>query len=167
MRRMPRSRRRLATAPATHAIRTARLADLPALVALEQRCFALDRLSPRQYRRHVASAQAWVGIARAGDEAAGSAVVFLRRDGRAGRLYSIAVAPASRGTGLGAALLAAAERAARRHGARTMRLEVRPDNRRAIALYVARGYRPIGRRPRYYEDGADALRFEKSLARGQ
>ena len=45
------------------------------------------------------------------------------------------------------------------------RLEVREDNSRAIDLYEKNGYQPIGRKPAYYADGADALRYEKPLAR--
>ena len=38
-----------------------------------------------------------------------------------------------------------------------MILEVRPSNRRAQLLYRRLGYHVIGRRPRYYGDGEDAL----------
>ena len=40
---------------------------------------------------------------------------------------------------------------------------MRPDNARAIALYESRGYRHFGRYLDFYEDHADALRFEKRL----
>jgi ribosomal protein S18 acetylase RimI-like enzyme len=46
-----------------------------------------------------------------------------------------------------------------------MRLEVRPDNRAAVALYRAAGYERFARIERYYEDGAPAERFRKSLNR--
>src|SRR5690606_16423644 len=41
--------------------------------------------------------------------------------------------------------------------------EVNESNRRAIAMYRDAGYRQIGRYADYYEDHADALRFEKVL----
>ena len=44
-----------------------------------------------------------------------------------------------------------------------LRLEVREDNARAIHIYEQNGYRRIGREPDYYEDGATALRYEKTL----
>ncbi len=44
-----------------------------------------------------------------------------------------------------------------------LRLEVREDNSRAIRIYEKSGYRKIGREPGYYEDGATALRYEKTL----
>jgi ribosomal protein S18 acetylase RimI-like enzyme len=145
-------------------IRRARPADLAALVALENASFAADRLSARQYRRHLDGASAVVIAAHAGDALVGSAVLFLRHGSRVARLYSIAVAPAARGRGVASALLAAAEQAARRRGARCLRLEVRQDNAAAIALYERHGYHRFGAHRRYYEDGADAWRYERSLA---
>ncbi len=144
-------------------IRIARLADLDALVALEEASFDADRLSRAQYRRHLASPSARVIVAMRERELAGAAVVFFRRGTRVARLYSLATAAAARGGGIGAALLQAAETAARRRGCQAMRLEVRVDNAAAIALYGHAGYAPIGRRAAYYEDGGDALRYEKGL----
>lgn len=150
--------------PHPSGVRAARPGDVPALAALEQRCFAGDRLSARQYGRHVGSASAVVLVAPgAGGAVLGSAVLFLRAGSRVARLYSIAVDPTARGRGLGAALLGAAEAAARRRGATLLRLEVRQDNPAAIALYVARGYRRIGARADYYEDGGDAWRYQRPL----
>jgi [ribosomal protein S18]-alanine N-acetyltransferase len=44
-----------------------------------------------------------------------------------------------------------------------MRLEVHEHNTRAIGRYEKSGYRPFGRLHRYYDDGGDALRFDKPL----
>jgi ribosomal-protein-alanine N-acetyltransferase len=46
---------------------------------------------------------------------------------------------------------------------RAMRLEVHEHNTRAIGRYEKSGYRLFGRLHRYYDDGGDALRFEKPL----
>jgi len=143
-------------------IRRATLADLDALVALEQASFTTDHLSRRQYRQHLCSPTAIVLAAFESAALLGKAIVFLRGDTDIARLYSIAVADAARGIGLGATLLAAAERAARSRGARRMRLEVRQDNAAAIRLYERRGYRRFGARPRFYEDGAPAWRYERA-----
>ena len=72
-------------------------------------------------------------------------------------------APAARGSGLGAALLEACEAEALRRGCARLRLEVRPDNTFAIALYEKHGFRIIGRKPGYYADGTEALDMEKPL----
>ena len=146
-------------------VRSATPSDLDALVALEQLAFSGDRMSRAQYRRHLASSSAAVWVADApGEGLLGSALVFFRRGSTLARLYSIATDAAARGRGIGARLLAAAEDAAREHGCRALRLEVRVDNAAAIALYERAGYCRIGRYLDYYEDGTDAWRYEKSLA---
>lgn len=53
------------------------------------------------------------------------------------------VAPPARGTGGGPVLLAAAERHASDHGARTVRLDTRLDLTAARRLYAAHGYREV------------------------
>jgi ribosomal-protein-alanine acetyltransferase len=155
--------RRAATVP-TIRIRHACDADLAALVALENRVFSADRLSARQWRHHLRNGSADVLVADGCGALVGAAVVFFHVAHRIARLYSIAIAPEARGAGLGDALLASAERSARKRGSSTMRLEVRADNVAAQRLYERRGYRQFGIRRDYYEDGADALRYEKALA---
>jgi len=147
----------------TYRIRRAATSDLDALVALERAAFTTDHLSRRQYRRHLQSTSAQVLAAVDRSGLLGKAVVFFRGNSTIARLYSIAVAHGARGRGLGEALLAAAEHAAERNGAQCMRLEVRPDNSAAIRLYERQGYRRFGDYPGFYEDGADAWRYEKRL----
>ncbi len=147
----------------TFRIRRATPTDLDALVALERASFTTDHLSPPQYRRHLRSDSAAVLAAIEASGLLGKAVVFFRRGSDIARLYSIAVAHAARGRGLGEALLAAAERTARRRGAGRMRLEVRQDNASAIRLYERMGYQRFGAYAHFYEDGADAWRYEKGL----
>lgn len=145
-------------------IRTARRADLPALLALEQRAFRSDRLSARQFRHHLRSPSAWFAVAEVGGQLAGNALLFFRRGSRVARLYSIVVAAKARGRGVGAGLLVAAEAAARRRGCRELRLEVRQDNAAAIALYEGAGYQRIAELPDYYEDGAAGWRYARRIA---
>lgn len=147
-------------------IRRATLADLDALVEIERASFTTDHLSPRQYRRHLASSSAVVLAAVDASGLLGKAVVFFRRGSDIARLYSIAVTHTARGRGLGEALLAAGERAAWRHGAQRMRLEVRQDNASAIRLYERAGYQRFGAHAHFYEDGAGAWRYEKGLRGG-
>lgn len=152
----------IAPAPA-FAIRAARADDLPALVALENGVFDYDRMSARQFRRHLAGPGATLLVAADAGGLLGSALAFRRRGSRASRLYSLATAPAARGRGVARALLAAVEADAVARGAERMRLEVRADNTAAIALYEHTGYVRIGELPAYYDDGADARRYEKKL----
>lgn len=147
-------------------IRQSRPGDLEPLVALENRCFAGDRMSRRSYRAALANPRAVILVAQTGQQLAGAAVAFFRADSPAGRLYSIAVAPDMHGRGIGARLLARMERLARQRGAGSLRLEVSTGNKSALALYRKSGYGVIGRIERYYEDGTDAWRLEKPLAAG-
>ncbi len=146
--------------------RPARPDELDALVALEQGVFDYDRLSPRQYRRHLASASAVVLVLVERGALLGAGLLFLRRGARTARLYSLATAPAARGRGVGRRLLRALELAAQRRGCTRLRLEVRTDNAAAIALYEGAGYRRFALRRGYYDDGADAFRYEKRLGGG-
>lgn len=145
-------------------VRRAVPADLDALVHLEQASFPGDRLSRRQYRHHLDSASACILVVECGTpKLAGALVLLFRRGTRIARVYSLATATSMRGRGIASHLLAAAETAARGRDCHALRLEVRSDNTAAIALYQRSGYRRIGTRAGYYEDGADAWRFEKCL----
>ena len=145
-------------------LRDARPADLPLLLALEAQ-FPGDRMSPRQFRHHLRNPAATLRVLVEAGRVLGYALSLVREGTAPARLYSIAVDRAARGRGLGAALLRDAERQARRRGRDALRLEVRADNRAAIALYERAGYRVFGRRPGYYEDGMDALRLARTLRR--
>jgi ribosomal-protein-alanine N-acetyltransferase len=102
-------------------------------------------------------------VAESGHRVVGALVLLTRRRSRVARIYSVAVSPRARGRGIGAALIRAAERHARRHGRTAMSLEVRKSNRAARTLYARLGYAERERLPRYYEDGAAGLRLRKAL----
>lgn len=144
-------------------LRYGRSNDLDALVALEERCFDIDRISRRSFRCWLVSANSALIVAESATTLFGYVLVILRRNTRLARLYSIAVESDSRGTGLGCALLQASERAALDAGYTDMCLEVRPDNVAAIRLYEQKGYYCFGEYDDYYEDHSSALRYRKHL----
>lgn len=151
-------------ASASVRVRRAESSDLDDLVTLEERTFDSDRLSRAQYRRHLDSDSAQVLVASANHRRfLGTAVLFFRKGSGVARLYSLATQPEARGKGVGSALLDAAVQLAGRRGCRALRLEVRTDNLVAIGLYERLGFRRIGRHQRYYQDGADAWRYEKAM----
>lgn len=147
----------------TARVRRARANDIEALLALEA-VFPTDRLERRSFRYAIASPTIDCLVISDQGCVAGYGMVHRRAGSRLGRLTSIAVAPGSAGRGLGAALLAALERNARRHGCDRLRLEVRSDNARAQTLYRGCGYRRFEIVEDYYEDGEAAFRFEKDLS---
>lgn len=146
-------------------LREARRTDIDALAKLEAECFSTDRLSRRSLASLARAPSAFVVLASL-DAPVGYAVLLTRRGGRSARLYSIAVSPNSAGRGVGRRLLQAIEDEARRRGASRMHLEARADNGSAIHLYEKMGYRLVGRRDDYYEDGAPALLFARQLSAG-
>jgi ribosomal protein S18 acetylase RimI-like enzyme len=154
----------LAHAPVSEIrVRKAERGDMEVLIELEHRVFATDRLSRRSLHRFLRSPTAEVIIAQDGDRLVGTAIVLFRRHSTVARLYSIAVAPPMTGRGIAPMLLEAAEAAALARHCRSIRLEVHMTNHAAIARYRKSGYREFGRARHYYEDGGDALRFEKRL----
>src|SRR5699024_2273953 len=82
-------------------LRSARLTDLDALVALEQRRFNGDRLSQRSFRRRLCMTDSGLIVIAVGEQLAGYARITLNRRTRLARLYSIAIDPVWRGHGLG------------------------------------------------------------------
>lgn len=81
-------------------------------------------------------------------------------------LMDLAVRDDRRRTGVAAGLLDGFLRAAGCAGRRII-LEVRPSNAGALALYEARGFAVIGRRPRYYTpSGEDAVVMERTPDEG-
>ena len=75
----------------------------------------------------------------------------------------IGTAPDHRGQGHGAAVLTGFLTEAARRGAAVIHLEVAETNAAARALYARLGFEAVGRRRRYYADGADALVLAVSL----
>lgn len=146
-------------------LRTARAADLPILQVLES-LFPGDRLSLRQLRHHLGNPHAVMRVIETEYTLAGYSLLLTRSGSHAGRLYSIAVAPAFRGQGLGKRLLDDVVAQARERACRELRLEVRQDNEAAIRLYRDYGFSFLEQRPRYYQDGADALRFRLDITAG-
>ena len=167
--------------PAGYAARPLELADLEAVHRLELRLFPADawplemflaevRHPTRRYTVILADADADAD-ADAGDtgaEAVPDAGVVVGYAGmmavaETGDVQTIAVDPRHEGRGLGRWLMERMHRQAREAGASTMMLEVRADNPRAAGLYESLGYARIHVRPRYYQDGVDAVIMSKDL----
>jgi ribosomal protein S18 acetylase RimI-like enzyme len=157
-------------------LRRGRRSDLDALVALEceifaSHVFAGHIISRASFRRLLASPSAAFILAQAGAKVrarrqlAGYILVLYRADSGAARIYSVGVAAPFRRRGLARMLVQAAEKDAIARSRKTMRLEVRADERGTMALYESSGYRRVGCVPRYYSGRIDALRLEKTLGK--
>ena len=95
------------------------------------------------------------------------AILLVRIIADEAEVLTIATHPDHRRHGLARALLGRFHAAAHARGATTAFLEVAADNAPALALYLAAGYRQIGRRSASYDraDGpaADALVLQRGL----
>jgi ribosomal-protein-alanine N-acetyltransferase len=125
---------------------------LPALAELERRCFARP-WSEAQLRETLENPAAVVLAATENGRLLGYVSLTAVLD--QADVGNLAVAPGSRRRGAANALLAQAETAAILRGCREIRLETRESNAAALALYAARGYAIVGRRPNYYEAPAE------------
>ena len=147
-------------------IRAAGIGDIEALVALEEECEGADAWSRALLADGLAGTVPTVRylVAEDGPAVVGYAVVSCVDD--IAELQRIGVTSALRRSGIGARLLDEAFVVARREGAQRLLLEVREDNRAAIAMYVAQGFVEIDRRPRYYRDGATAIVMRLPVMKG-
>ncbi len=148
-------------------VRDAAIDDLDAIVTLENNSFPEDRVSRRSFAYHLRDPERPVIAVTVDGALAGYVLSALRKAGRSMRIYTIAVDSRFGRRGVGTALLAAAEKFARRHNRQAVTLEVRYDNVPAIALYEKCGYQLFGEHEDYYTDGATALRYRKALDRGR
>lgn len=144
-------------------LRRASAKDVAALTRLEHKAFTGDRICARSWRALIASGSATVNIASSAGGIAGATVLLRRARTSVARLYSLAVDPAARGQGVARRLLEAAIERARATGASVLRLETRVDNAAAQSLFGHYGFVRFDCKPAYYDDGTDALRFQKPL----
>jgi ribosomal-protein-alanine N-acetyltransferase len=135
-----------------NSVTRAAAADVARLASLSAGCFE-EPWSERSFGAELARAEARVWIAREGGRAVG--FVSARRVLDELHLLALAVEPARRRRGVGRALVAAL--LADEPSVREVQLEVRAGNEAARAFYAALGFVAVGRRPRYYRSGEDAV----------
>jgi ribosomal-protein-alanine N-acetyltransferase len=147
-------------------VRAAGIADLEALVALEDECEGAEAWSRALLADGLAGVVPTVSYLVAEGERGviGYAVVSCVDD--IAELQRIGVASELRRSGVGSQLLSEAFVVARREGTQRLLLEVREDNRAAIAMYATHGFVEIDRRPRYYRDGATAIVMRLPVTKG-
>jgi len=139
-------------------VRRAEAFDAAEVAAIAGRPFAA-RWSRAAYAEETGRADSLFLVA---DDGAVRGYAVARVVERDARLLDLAAAEDGRGTGraLWSALLAAA----RARGAATLTLEVSSANARARSFYARAGARVVGRRPKFYNDGSDAILMDLSLA---
>jgi len=148
--------------PLEYQILSARWRDLGALHQLEKICFPKDAwplldLIGVLTLPNVVRLKAVRITHLTGDQMIGF-VAGDKKSSALGWIATIGVLPEYRRQGIASALLAECE--TRLEVAR-IRLSVRLENVSAIRLYERSGYRRVDSWPKYYQDGTDALVFER------
>lgn len=147
-------------------VRVGGSSDLEALTALEDECEGEDAWSRALLAAGLAGTVPTVSylVADGDSGVVGYAVLSCVDD--IAELQRIGVTSGLRRSGIGSQLLEQALAVAHREGAQRLLLEVRDDNREAIAMYAAHGFVEIHRRPRYYRDGATAIVMRLPVTKG-
>ncbi len=127
------------------------LEDLNSLLELENICFSFkdSPLSRRALRYHLVRER--ILCLKEDGVLLGYILIFPRT---IHRIYSLCVHPKARGRGLAKMLINSAEKEFKTS---TFRLEVRIDNKTAIAFYEALGFKHKTIKANFYPDGCDAL----------
>jgi ribosomal-protein-alanine N-acetyltransferase len=120
--------------------------DLDEIIAIEDTVYPFPWTRGNFSDSLAAGYSTWV--CRVGGELVGYMVVMMAVD--EAHLLNISVDQRRQGMGFGARLLRHAMRVAKTLGARTLLLEVRPSNTRALELYRHFGFVRIGVRKGYY-----------------
>lgn len=141
-------------------IRPAVQSDLDAVAAIEASWPAAPGWTKAQFSAELSSDRA-IFLAAEENELAGYALAWAVPP--EAQLLTIAVARASARRGVAEALLSALAGAARQRGLERLTLEVSEKNEPARALYAKAGLRVVGRRPKFYNDGAAALLMDLPL----
>jgi ribosomal-protein-alanine N-acetyltransferase len=143
----------------TPILRPAEPEDVPAMAALHAEAFP--------------PAEAWgvdaIGMMLAlsgafGLLAPGQGFILARLVAGEAEVLTLAVAPAARRRGLGAALVGAIVAALAATGGKILFLEVSRENVPGRALYAGLGFAEIGLRAKYYADGTDALVLSRPIS---
>lgn len=145
-------------------IRPATGGDLERVTACAQAAYALyvARIGKEpapmvaDFQAQIAAGQVYVG--EADGAVAGFVVLYPRRDHL--HVENVAVFPARQGLGLGRALLAFAEKEARRRGLAAIELYTNVKMTENLALYPRLGYREIDRRE---EAGFSRVFYRKEI----
>ena len=141
-------------------------ADIARIMPIEREIFPFPWTEGNFIDSLRSSYDAW--LFENGEEIVGYAVVMWLPDEV--HLLNLSVAAPRQGRGVGRAALQWLSDSTARRGARTMLLEVRPSNVRALRLYESAGFERIGLRRNYYPSYGntreDALVLQRRIGDG-
>jgi ribosomal-protein-alanine N-acetyltransferase len=143
-------------------VRSGAPTDLGVMAAIHAACFARN-WSANEMAQFVDAPGCLSLLASPASGQPARGFLIVRSAGDEAEILTLAVDPSNRRQGLARALLAAVIACLRQAGVQRLLLEVDATNGPARGLYQSLGAVAVGRRPRYYEHGADADIFSLAL----
>lgn len=131
---------------------------LPDILKVEQESFS-HPWSEGMFREEMAGKYSVYRVAEVDGKAVGYMGMWMLAD--EGHITNVAVGKQHRRQGIGGALIDDFIALAKEKNLCLMTLEVREHNENAISLYAAKGFVPVGRRKKYYENTEDAILMTK------
>lgn len=147
-------------------IEKASIKDIDEIYTLEQLCFKEEAFSKKQFNYLVTKANGELVVVRKKGKIIAYMMVLKRRTSKSNRIYSLAVLPGERGSGVGKLLLDYALKITQKDKKQYLTLEVSKNNKPAIDLYFRFGFKSAGIKRRYYADKSDALILKMDVKRG-
>ena len=154
------------TNDSTVTIRSATLADIPAILALQRQSPTSAQWTEAQYRDFVSpDGRQRLMLAAEATTSGPLGLLVAHHIGTEWELENIVVAASSRCGGIGRRLVTALIERAKQSNSETVFLEVRDSNVAARALYEKCGFRQTGRRKSYYSNPLeDAILYRLNLS---
>lgn len=147
-------------------IRSATPADLPEIKEIEKCCFSSVRrtsLRALKYSLKSPSQSVWLAVSDVDGQAKIAAAMILYHHRLSLRIYSVAVLPAFRGSGVGRRLIHHAIALARENGRSTVLLEADSRDKGLTSWYESFGFQSHHVFKHYYSQGWHAVRMRLSL----
>ncbi|HMK47315.1 MAG TPA: N-acetyltransferase [Methanocella sp.] len=146
-------------------IREAGLRDLNEMQRLECVCFDTEAFTKYQLRYLLTTPTAVSLVAEVDGHFAGFVIGIINRNryGTYGRIYTLDVDDPFRGLGIGTRLTEALLERLKEAGCGKCFLEVREDNKSAVALYLKLGFEKKYFIPHYYAPDVHAIKMWKNL----
>lgn len=142
--------------------RAATAGDIDAVFAIERRSPAAAGWTRAQLAGEISSPRALFLVAEKEGAVVGFALAWIV--GQEAQILDVAVLPEERRRGVAGGLLSALFQEAVRRGCAKASLEVSAVNAAALRLYERAGLRVVGRRPKFYNDGSDAILMDRLLS---
>lgn len=127
--------------------------DASSVEVVEKACFDMP-WSRESFWQEACNEKAYYLLAQVDEKVIGYVGMWVLFD--EAQITNVAVSPEYQNKGIGRLMMQEIMKIAKEKKANAMTLEVRPSNDSALHLYESLGFKSVGRRRGYYEDGEDA-----------